>query len=114
VDPLVDWVVGELTRLGRHSRPVHDLAADLGVDERTLHRRCANALGYGPKTLQRILRFRRALRLGRSGLPLATIAWEAGYADQAHLTRECGRLAGATPANLFTDPTVVFSATAAV
>jgi AraC-like DNA-binding protein len=31
---------------------------------------------------------------------LAAIAAEAGYADQAHLTRECGRLSGLTPAAL--------------
>ncbi len=31
---------------------------------------------------------------------LAVIAAEAGYADQAHLTRECGQLAGLTPAAL--------------
>jgi hypothetical protein len=29
------------------------------------------------------------------------IVWaDAGYADQAHLTRECGRLAGTTPSRL--------------
>ena len=33
-------------------------------------------------------------------LDLAAIAAEAGYADQAHLTRECGRLSGLTPAAL--------------
>jgi AraC-like DNA-binding protein len=28
------------------------------------------------------------------------VAFELGYADQAHLTRECARLAGLTPAAL--------------
>ena len=32
--------------------------------------------------------------------PLGRLAAEAGYADQAHLTRECGRLAGLSPAAL--------------
>jgi AraC-like DNA-binding protein len=31
---------------------------------------------------------------------LARLALEAGYADQAHLTRECSRLAGLPPAAL--------------
>jgi len=31
---------------------------------------------------------------------LATMAAQAGYADQAHLTRECRALAGLTPAAL--------------
>jgi AraC-like DNA-binding protein len=34
------------------------------------------------------------------GRDLAQVAFELGYADQAHLTRECVRLAGVTPAAL--------------
>ena len=36
----------------------------------------------------------------RAGTDLARLAFEAGYADQAHLTRECSRLAGLPPAAL--------------
>ena len=66
-----------------------ELGAALGVSERQLRRRFADAVGYGPKTLARVLRFQRFLALGRR--PAATWrAWRcgAGYADQAHLTRE--------------------------
>ena len=37
---------------------------------------------------------------GAGGGELARLAFAAGYADQAHLTRECRRLAGRTPAEL--------------
>ena len=70
---------------------------------RQLRRRCHAAVGYGPKTLQRVLRFRRFVsRIDAypDVLDLAAIAAEAGYADQAHLTRECGKLSGLTPAAL--------------
>ncbi len=73
-------------------------ALDLGVSERQLRRRFAEAVGYGPKTLARVLRFQRFLALGPG--ELARLALEAGYADQAHLTRECRRLAGRTPSAL--------------
>ncbi|MFJ4982692.1 helix-turn-helix domain-containing protein [Streptomyces sp. NPDC088732] len=73
---------------------VADVAADLGVSERQLHRRCLDAFGYGPKTLARILRLQRALRLARGGLPFAELAGRAGYADQAHLARDVRALAG--------------------
>jgi hypothetical protein len=45
------------------------------------------------RCLTRIMRFQRFLRLtfGR-GTGLATLAAEAGYADQAHLSRECASL----------------------
>ncbi|MGH9040297.1 MAG: helix-turn-helix domain-containing protein, partial [Acidimicrobiia bacterium] len=82
--------------------PVATLAESLGVSERQLHRRCTAAVGYGPKTLARVLRFRRFLALAsrHPGAGLAGLAAEAGYADQAHLTRECGRLGGTTPARI--------------
>ncbi|MFD3452604.1 helix-turn-helix domain-containing protein [Streptomyces sp. NPDC058691] len=73
---------------------VLDVAAALGVSERQLHRRCLDAFGYGPKTLARILRLQRALRLARRGLPFAELAGRAGYADQAHLARDVRALAG--------------------
>jgi AraC-like DNA-binding protein len=61
------------------------------------------AVGYGPKTLHRIFRLRRFLALSRrpadSG-SLAALALEAGYADQAHLGRECSELAGVSPSRL--------------
>jgi AraC-like DNA-binding protein len=72
-------------------------ALELGVSERQLRRRFVDAVGYGPKTLARVLRFQRFLALDG---PLAERAFAAGYADQAHLTRECRRLSGRTPAEL--------------
>ncbi|NED34808.1 helix-turn-helix domain-containing protein, partial [Streptomyces sp. SID8499] len=61
---------------------------------RTLHRRALAAFGYGPKTLARVLRLQRALRLARAGVPYAACAARAGYADQAHLARDVKELAG--------------------
>jgi len=85
-----------------------EVAGQIGLSERQLRRRCHDAVGYGPKTLQRVLRFRRfvtQIDAAAGHLPgpagdLATIAARVGYADQAHLTRECRTLAGLTPAAL--------------
>ncbi|MGH3254990.1 MAG: DUF6597 domain-containing transcriptional factor [Streptosporangiaceae bacterium] len=84
-----------------------EVAAQIGLSERQLRRRCHDVVGYGPKTLQRVLRFRRFVaQIDAAGHPrgpardLAMIAARAGYADQAHLTRECRALAGLTPAAL--------------
>jgi AraC-like DNA-binding protein len=77
---------------------LYDLAA---LSERQLRRRFEAAVGYGPKTFQRIVRFRTWLRLAErtpaEQRSLAELAAEAGYADQAHLTREVTRLAGLSP-----------------
>ncbi|GGO11091.1 AraC family transcriptional regulator [Microbispora rosea subsp. aerata] len=76
--------------------PVGRIAAGAGVGERRLHRRCLEAFGYGPRTLGRILRMNRALALARGGMPFAEVAAVAGYADQAHLSREVRSLTGVT------------------
>jgi AraC-like DNA-binding protein len=77
------------------------VAAEVGLSMRQLRRRCHETVGYGPKTLQRVMRFRRFVSCIDAGdQDLAAIAAAAGYADQAHLTRECLKLAGLTPAAL--------------
>jgi AraC-like DNA-binding protein len=92
-------------RLGRGAEEagLGALRDELGISERSLRRRCHDAFGYGPKTLDRILRFQRFLRLvreeGEAGL--SALAAASGYADQAHLTREVRRLSGLTPAMVF-------------
>lgn len=82
---------------------VRALAAQLGVTPRTLERRMLDETGLGPKMLQRIIRFRRALRLlqrtPRGAWSQAAIV--AGYFDQAHLIRDFSRFAGMPPSAHF-------------
>lgn len=91
-DPVVERVAW---RLGQGAA-VGAVAREVGLSARQLHRRSLDAFGYGPKTLARILRLNRALDLGRSGTPAADAAFAAGYADQAHLSREVRSLTGVT------------------
>ena len=80
---------------------VSDVAARVFVSERELQRRFVEHIGYGPKTLQRILRFQRfMLQLGSPQIDLAGAAALAGYADQSHLSRETRRLTDMTPRQL--------------
>jgi AraC-like DNA-binding protein len=79
---------------------VPDAAAAVGLGERQLHRRCLAWFGYGPKVLQRVLRFQRAVRLAERGLGYADVAATIGYADQAHLARDVRALSGVTLAEL--------------
>jgi AraC-like DNA-binding protein len=87
--------------LARTGSLAEDVARTLGMSERQLRRRCQAGAGYGPQTLQRVLRFRRFVSAIDAGpLPdggLARAAIAAGYADQPHLSRECLRLSGLTP-----------------
>lgn len=83
-----------------YSTPItQQLVAQFGLSERSLRRRCHEAFGYGPKTLDRILRFQRFMQLARRfGIgATAELASAAGYSDQAHLVREARILSGMTP-----------------
>jgi AraC-like DNA-binding protein len=99
-----DGAIAALVRaLAADARPgVAGLAHQIGFSRRQLQRRSLVALGYGPKTFARIMRFQRFVGLGRRypDAQLAVLARAAGYADQAHLSRECRRLAGLTPREL--------------
>lgn len=99
-DPLVSAAV---VALGRPGARVERVAAELGVSSRQLQRRVSDAVGYGPKTLARVLRFRRLQALAPA--PLVELALDAGYADQAHMTAEVTRLAGVSPVRFLKDRT---------
>jgi AraC-like DNA-binding protein len=77
------------------------LGADLHLGDRQLRRRVEERFGYGPAILRRVLRLQRMLALAaRHRGSLADLALAAGYADQAHMTRECRRLTGLSPVRL--------------
>jgi len=100
VDPVIRAAVAALDR--PHAR-VATVAAELGLSARQLQRRVADAVGYGPKTLARVLRFRRLQAL--APVPLVERALDAGYADQAHMTAEVTELAGIPPVRFLKDRT---------
>ncbi|MBG0828642.1 helix-turn-helix transcriptional regulator [Planomonospora sp. ID67723] len=99
-DPAASAIAGAL----RSGRSAGEVAWELGLSERQLHRRCLRAFGYGPKVLQRVVRFQRALRLARRGLTLAEVALASGYADQSHMANEVRRLAGVPMGRLVSRP----------
>ncbi|MGW2184693.1 helix-turn-helix domain-containing protein [Streptomyces sp. NPDC001667] len=96
VDPLLRAVVVSLEA----GRSVTATADSVGLGARQLHRRSLAAFGYGPKTLARVLRMQRALRLARAGVPFAETATLAGFADQAHLARDVREMAGSSLSEL--------------
>ena len=70
------------------------------LSQRTEQRRFLRATGMTRGTIRQIERARRATALLQEGIPIAQVAYEAGYFDQAHLTRSLGRFIGQTPAGI--------------
>ncbi len=107
----MDPLVGEAVRALMPWQPVNidSLANYLALSASQLRRRCLHAVGVSPKVLQRTLRFQGFLALAQAGAAasgrlgadgMAGLAVDVGYADQAHLSRECLRLTGLTPRQL--------------
>ena len=106
-DGLLQFSDAVLDALAESPRANAALLADsLGMGVRQLHRRALWSFGYGPATLARLLRLQRFLAMGsiwelNARTPvLGRLAVDAGYCDQAHLTRECRTICALTPAEL--------------
>ncbi|HEY6501577.1 MAG TPA: helix-turn-helix transcriptional regulator [Streptosporangiaceae bacterium] len=100
-DPLVAAAVRRL--MPWRPTGIGPLTEDLAISESQLRRRFLAEVGIAPKPLQRTLRFQGYLALAQAATHdsrVADLAAEVGYADHAHLGRECQRLTGLTPREL--------------
>jgi AraC-like DNA-binding protein len=73
------------------------VAERVGWSRSHLVKRFHREIGLPPKSVARLSRFRYALGLLETSRPLAVVAAVAGYADQAHMTREFRGFTGSTP-----------------
>ena len=89
--------IRELLHDGAADLTAEDLAAAAGCSRYAAYRAFTQAYGLAPSDYQRQLRVRAARRLLIAGVSPARAAAEAGFADQAHLTRWFRRYYGVTP-----------------
>lgn len=80
------------------------LARLLGQSLRSLQRLSVTETGQPPLFWLRLARLRRAMADAGAGTALAEAASGAGFADQAHFTREARHFHGAPPGRLLADP----------
>ncbi len=99
--PLGPVVQHILTMKG--TTPVERLSVQANLSRRQLERLFNQYVGISPKLLSRIIRFRhvKAVMKNRSGDSLMGIAFDHGYTDHAHLTREFKAFSGLTPSAYF-------------
>lgn len=97
-EPRMAWLFARLAAGDAPRLP--SLARELGTSERALRRHCLAHFGYGPKTLERVLRLQRLLALARHRPTLTDAALAAGYADAAHLVHDARDLTDLTPTEL--------------
>ena len=76
---------------------VETLERIAGTDRFTIARHFRRAFGTSPDRYRTLRRLERARRAIEDGVPLARAAFDAGFADQSHLTRQFKRAYGLTP-----------------
>ena len=84
-------------RATRGRMPVRELAAATGWSRRHLERKFREQVGRPPKAAAQILRLCTALQLQELGLPLARVAVDAGFHDQAHYNHVFRAMVGSPP-----------------
>lgn len=89
-----------------------DVASALGVrpaasmPARTLRRRVLAVAGMSRQRVASVRRARAAYALLGAGMPIPEVVDRLGYADQPHLTRSLRRLAGRTPREILSGPSL--------
>ena len=92
-----------LAGLASGQRTVLFVAKELGVSLRTLERLVKSSTDKSPYFWFSLARARKAGRVLESAISLSDVAFESGFADQAHMTREMKKWFGRTPAQLRMD-----------
>ena len=98
-DPRVDAAVAAIIRSGGRAS-IESVAEESGVSRQHLARTFAHHVGVSPKTFARVMRFRRAIELGKRR-EWSDVAIELGYFDQSHLIADFREFAGETPVPFF-------------
>jgi len=70
------------------------------VSDRSLRRHTMNTTGLSPYFFHQIQRAQQATQQLQQGVPIAQVAAEVGYTDQAHMTKSVKALMGLTPAQI--------------
>ena len=83
------------------NQPIPKLAREFGISARQFERRCLVSLGMPLREYRRLARYSTAMAAlmvqGAAPVSLANLAQEAGYVDQAHLTRDFAVMVGQPP-----------------
>ncbi len=98
----IDWtdLLAESLRQPGAAR-LEDWALTYGLSPSTLSRAFRREFGVSPKRYQLEVRTQWAIAsMAGNRLPLADIALEAGFCDQAHMTRAVRALTGSSPSHL--------------
>jgi len=76
---------------------LHEMAY---MSERNFRGMFTEYVGFSPKEYARIIRVKKVLRLLKSGTPIFDVAFQLGYYDPAHLSKDFTEIAGIPPSEI--------------
>ncbi|MEO9485633.1 MAG: helix-turn-helix domain-containing protein [Ekhidna sp.] len=97
-----DEVETFLDAIMRSGANIYEVTEQLGISSKTLERRIKKHFGLTPKKLLNIIRFNDStahMKSKSTNKLMDVLAF--GYYDQSHFIRECKRITGLTPTQLF-------------
>jgi AraC-like DNA-binding protein/mannose-6-phosphate isomerase-like protein (cupin superfamily) len=97
LDPDLEHAKDLIVQAAFDSTLIDTIAKEAGISTFSLIRRFRNSYGLSPHAWRMQLRTNEPARLLRSGLQLADVAANCGFADQAHMTRVFKKVYGVTP-----------------
>jgi AraC-like DNA-binding protein len=109
---LLPGPIAEALRCLSTSDTVANAARQTGVSERTLQRLVQSSTGQPPGYWKSLARVRRAAAKLTCSPSWAELAYEQGYADQAHMAREFRRWFGCTPTVMHSSASLLGQVTA--
>jgi AraC-like DNA-binding protein len=102
IHPAVRWAVDRIAATGGRL-PIEELATQTGFTRKHLASLFQQQVGFSPKSLARVHRFRGALAIlnrANGQVPWAALAEQCGFYDQSHLINEFRRFTGFSPVEL--------------
>ncbi|PAU93269.1 hypothetical protein CK503_12660 [Aliifodinibius salipaludis] len=103
-DESIDPIAASVQQIRKHKGniTIEDLTDDYGISKRQLERRFRSAVEVSMKSYARIVRFLHTKSLIKENPreSLLNIAFDNGYFNHAHLTRDFKKMAGSTPSEM--------------
>lgn len=104
-DPLILTAL-QTIHLAKGTIKIQDLAGALHISQDAFEKRFRRIVGTSPKQFSSIVRMKAIIAGGRQKQRLSEIAFDAGYFDQAHFSKEFRLFTGQSPTDFFKVPSV--------
>jgi AraC-like DNA-binding protein len=103
-DALVQEAIRKI-HLSNGNYKINALAGEMYISQDAFEKRFRKITGASPKQFASVVRMKNLIQIGRGEQSLTELAYEGGYFDQAHFTKDFKIFTGQTPTDFYKSPT---------